>query len=316
MIDFIPIQGNSKEVITKYLKYNFNRSCDIPFATLYLWRDFYHMEYAVVDDHLITHTCYDRKESFSVPIGENEPIRAMNALIVHCKEKGIPCILNSITRDEEELINRYFPGQFQIEFNRDYYDYIYETADMISLKGKKYHGKRNHINKFMKLFDWSYETITDENMEECLEMLAVWEKENQGVSEENQGTVLRLDEDTGMNQEMDPEWAAEIAVSREALEKREFLELKSGLIRADGQVVAFTLGEEIAPDTFCIHVEKAISKVQGSYAMINQQFLIHEAANYRYVNREDDLGEPGLRKAKLSYHPAFLLEKGEARYIG
>lgn len=294
MIDFIPIQEKSREEIAGYLKYSDSRSCDMPFATLYLWRDFYQLEYALVDDFLITHSCSGDRESFSFPIGKNEPVRAVELLIGHCEEKGIPCLLNSITKKEEKWLKLHFPGQFEVNYNRDYADYIYETEALIALRGKKYHGKKNHINKFMKLYDWSYEQITDNSLPECLALLDAWEEENHSD---------------------DPELAAEIAVSIAAIRQREFLGLKSGLIRADGRVVAFTLGEEICRDTFCIHVEKACSDVPGAYAMINQQFLIHEAADYKYVNREDDVGEPGLRKAKLSYHPAFLLEKGQARYI-
>ena len=85
------------------------------------------------------------------------------------------------------------------------------------------------------------------------------------------------------------------------------------MIRADGEVVAFAVGEQINEDTLVVHIEKAFSEVPGAYAIINQQFLVHEADELKYVNREDDVGEPGLRKAKLSYHPEFLVEKGFAR---
>lgn len=113
----------------------------------------------------------------------------------------------------------------------------------------------------------------------------------------------------------DDEMIAEICVSEAALKERDFLGLTAGLIRADGRVVAFSVGEKIYDDTFCVHIEKAFSDVPGAYAIINQQFLIHEAGNCKYVNREDDVGDPGLRKAKLSYHPAFMIEKGAAKFI-
>ena len=89
--------------------------------------------------------------------------------------------------------------------------------------------------------------------------------------------------------------------------------LKGGVLWAGGQVVAFTLGEELNQDMFVVHIEKALADIQGAYPMINQQFLIHEASQYSYVNREEDTGAEGLRKAKLSYYPAFLQEKGVVR---
>ena len=144
----------------------------------------------------------------------------------------------------------------------------------------------------MKTYDWSYEEVGPDNLEECLSMLRQWKRNN--------------------CEKEDPEMVAEICVAEAALIEKDFLGLKAGLIRADGRVVAFSVGEKIHPDTFCVHIEKAYADVPGAYAVINQQFLIHEAADCRYVNREDDVGEPGLRRAKLSYHPVFMVEKGVA----
>ena len=297
MIHFKPVQAEDKDVIMKYLKYVDTRSCDFAFATIYLWRDYYRMEYAVCDDVLILHSWMDDCETFSFSSGMKDVTRALSSLIEYCREMEIPLVFNSITKKEEKWLNNRFPGQFTMEYNRDFADYIYETEALIALRGKKYHGKKNHINKFMKTYDWSYERVTDDNLSECLALLKDWESEKSDVDDYY-------------------ELAAEVEATSTALIERDFLGLKAGLIRADGRVVAFALGEEICDDTFCVHVEKAYSNVAGAYAIINQQFLIHEAADYRYVNREDDVGDPGLRKAKLSYHPAILLEKGVARYNG
>ena len=88
------------------------------------------------------------------------------------------------------------------------------------------------------------------------------------------------------------------------------LELTGGILRVDGQIVAFTIGEPICSDTFVVHIEKAFPDVQGAYTMINQQFVEHECMDYKYVNREEDTGDEGLRKAKRSYRPVFMVEKG------
>ena len=151
------------------------------------------------------------------------------------------------------------------------------------------------MNKFTKTYDWVYEKITDENIDDCLAMLYKWKEKNC-----EPGNI---------------EKHAEACVSENALRKREFLGLKGGLLRANGEVVAFALGEQINEDTLVVHIEKAFSEVPGAYAVINPQFLIHESGGLKYVNREDDVGEPGLRKAKLSYHPEFLVEKGFAKRI-
>ena len=160
------------------------------------------------------------------------------------------------------------------------------------MSGKKLHGKRNHINKFKANYEgrWVYESMTKDNLEDCFQMALRWRNEN-GCEE-------------------DPEKRGEICVTLNALRLFEELELKGGVLRVDGEVVAFTLGEPVCSDTFVVHIEKAYADIQGAYPMINQQFVEHECQNYQYVNREEDTGAEGLRKAKLSYRPVFLVEKG------
>lgn len=113
--------------------------------------------------------------------------------------------------------------------------------------------------------------------------------------------------------EADPEKHAEICVTLNSLRLFEELELRGGLLRVHGEVVAFCLAEPICDDTIVVHIEKAYADIEGAYPMINQQFVQHEAMDFKYVNREDDVGEEGLRRAKLSYHPIFLVEKGFVR---
>lgn len=168
---------------------------------------------------------------------------------------------------------------------------MYESEKLATLSGKKLHAKRNHINKFKATFDdWCYEPITKENVEECFQMALKWRNES-GCEE-------------------DVEKNAEMCVTLNSLRLFEELELKGGLLRVNGEIVAFTMGEPISEDTFVVHIEKAFADVQGAYPMINQQFVEHECMNYKYVNREEDTGAEGLRKAKLSYRPVFLVEKG------
>ena len=292
-MEFKPVRAEDKAIINHYLQHVRSRSCDLSFAAIYLWKDFYQLEYAECEGMLVFRS-NEEKISFSFPLGGEDPARALEAVLQYCEEKDIPPVFHSITKEMEEWLEEHYPGRFQVEYDRDVADYIYDTQALIELKGRKYHGKKNHINKFKKTYDWVYETIDAHNVDECLAMLNVWKRKNC---------------DPG-----DLEKHAEICVSEHALTEREFLGLKGGLIRADGQIVAFAVGEKIHPDTFCVHIEKAFSEVQGAYAMINQQFLIHEAQDCQYVNREDDVGEEGLRRAKLSYHPVFLEEKGFAQY--
>ena len=132
--------------------------------------------------------------------------------------------------------------------------------------------------------------MTKDNVEDCFQMALKWRNEN-GCEE-------------------DPEKNAEICVTLNSLRLFEELGLKGGVLRIDGEVAAFTVGEPICSDTFGVHIEKAYAEVQGAYPMINQQFASHECMDYKYVNREEDTGAEGLRKAKMSYRPVFMVEKG------
>ena len=190
-------------------------------------------------------------------------------------------------------LDSWFPGKFQIEYDRDIADYVYEAEKLATLAGKKLHSKRNHVNRFQENNpEWVYESITPENVEDCFQMALKWREE--------------------MQCEIDVEKRDEMCVTLNALRLMEELNLKGGLLRArpQGEVIAFTVGEPLSEDTFVVHIEKAYASIQGAYPMINQQFVLHEAQDFKYVNREEDTGAEGLRKAKLSYRPAFLVEKG------
>lgn len=214
-----------------------------------------------------------------------------------CEDEDCEFGLYCVTPENFSQMEEWYPGQFRIEYDRDQADYIYETEKLATLAGKKLHGKRNHINKFKQLYpDWSYESLSDENVEACFQMALKWRNSN------------------GCND--DPEKNAEMCVSLNSLRLYKELGFKGGVLRNGEKIVAFTVGEELCKDTFVVHIEKAFADVQGAYPMINQQFVEHECMDYTYVNREDDAGEEGLRKAKLSYRPAFLEEKGFVTRIG
>ena len=292
MITFRKVELEDQEVFQKYFKMNNCRGCEYTFANLYLWSQFYHVKAAVACDMLLTMSEWEDRLSFCFPIGDREnAAAALKELDAFCGERQKPFRLHGVTPGQFEFLEKLYPGRFEIAYQRDSADYIYETEKLAKLPGKKYHGKKNHINKFLKTYaSWSYEPIDDENREECFQMALNWRRLN-GCEE-------------------DEEKNAEMCVTLNSLRLYRELGLRGGLLRADGEVVAFSIGEPVTEDTFVVHIEKAYAPVPGAYPMINQQFVMHEAAGYAYVNREEDVGEEGLRRAKLSYHPVFLEEKG------
>ena len=275
-----------KEIISSYFEKAQSRSCERTFVNVY-----YKVQYAIIEDTLVFRDS-GKNLSFTYPAGEPENVKkALEFLMEYCKEKDVPFILYNVTPHMFAQLDKWYPKKFFIEYNRDLADYVYETEKLASLAGKKLHGKRNHINKFKALYpDWSYEPLNDDNVEDCFQMALKWRNKN--------------------GCEDDPEKNAEMCVTLNSLRLYKELGLKGGVLKADGKIVAFTVGEPVSDDTFVVHIEKAFAEVDGAYPMINQQFVQHECMEYEYVNREEDTGAEGLRKAKLSYRPAFLEEKG------
>ena len=186
-----------------------------------------------------------------------------------------------------------FPGVFCFTENRDAADYIYLREKLISLAGKKYHSKRNHIARFKDNHIWTYEPISEKNINECFEMSMNWHKKYR-VAE---------DEESYQN---------EVKAIQLAFENFHHLEFDGALIRINNFIAALTIGERLNSDTYVIHIEKALPHIQGSYAIINQQFTEHLPLDIKYINREEDLGSEGLRRSKLSYYPEILLDKYNA----
>lgn len=280
-----------QEIIRSYFEKAPSRSCERTFANVYLWSRQYHVKYAIVEDALIFMD--DEYElAYAYPAGEPEAVkRALERLMQYSKEKNAPFRLYNVTAENFAQLDAWYPGQFQIEYDRDEADYVYETEKLTTLAGKKLHGKRNHINKFKTLYeDWNYESLSEENVEECFQMALRWRNQN------------GCEEDHAKN--------AEMCVTLNSLRLFRELGMVGGVLRVQGQIVAFCIGEPLCEDTFVVHIEKAFPDVEGAYPMINQQFVQHECQGYLYVNREEDTGAEGLRKAKLSYRPVFLVEKG------
>ena len=293
-IQFRRTELEDRKLIHSFFERFPSRSCERTFANALLWSRHYPVTFAIVENTLVFRST-SHGEAYTYPAGAAEDVRrALDYLKKYTDEREVPFVLYHITAEQFAQLEEWYPGRFEIEFHRDIADYIYESEKLISLSGKKLHAKRNHINKFKATHEnWSYETMSEDNLEECFQMALKWRNEN------------NCDENHDKN--------AEMCVTLNALRLFKELELTGGILRIDGNIVAFTIGEPISEDTFVVHIEKAYADIQGAYPMINQQFVEHECAAYKYINREEDTGAEGLRKAKLSYRPAFLIEKGIVR---
>ncbi|MCP3893819.1 MAG: DUF2156 domain-containing protein [Bacteroides sp.] len=290
MIAFKDITLQDRDTITTYTLNSPRRNCDLSFSNLCSWRFLYDTQFAIVDNFLVFKFWAGEKLAYMMPVGTGDLEKVLKELIEDARHEQQPfCMLGACSCMRGELENL-LPGQFDFTADRDYADYIYLHTDLATLKGKKFQSKRNHINKFRNTYpDYEYAAITPDRIQECLELEAEWCKVNNCDKQEGTGNERRA--------------------LIYALHHFEALGLSGGILRANGKIVAFTFGMPINNDTFGVHVEKADTTIDGAYAMINYEFANHIPEQYTYINREEDLGIEGLRKAKLSYQPEIILEK-------
>lgn len=263
---------------------------EFAFGTLFLWSKAYNCRICRHGEFVFV--CYNYgtgEDLYTYPIGKGNLREALEVLRGDAAERGVPFRLWGLSREDCEELEDELPGRFSYEPFRNDFDYIYRSQDLIQLAGRKYHGKRNHLSQFSRNYSWSYEDISPENFEDVRKVAREWARQN-GV-----------DESGGLSSENQ-------AIFK-ALEFFGPLEFSGGLIRVDEKPVAFTIGEEINSCCFVLHFEKALEGYTGLYAVINHEFAARRLEKYEYVNREEDMGVEGLRKAKLSYHPAILQEK-------
>ncbi|MDR2085684.1 MAG: phosphatidylglycerol lysyltransferase domain-containing protein [Dysgonamonadaceae bacterium] len=295
MLDFKPVMIADKERIQSFFYRSNFRNCDFSFSNIFIWKHLYNTQFCIDDDFLyFRFQPSEDVPGYLFPLGEGNLKKALTQICDDAQERVTPVRLYAITPEMFDLIENALPGQFIYETERNWHEYIYSSADLISLAGKKYQAKRNHINKFKRTYRWEYLPITRAIIPECVELYERWCAENGGCS-----GVLSL--------------AQEQVATQKAFNYYEKLGLTGGALRIDGEILAYSYGQPLGQDTFGIHAEKCLHEINGGFTMINQQFAEHNCAGYAYINREEDLGLESLRKAKMSYYPAILLGKGYAR---
>ncbi len=291
MADFREIQIEDREWVNALLEYDSRDSLENNFTTIFIWRNAYKTKISkLCQGDFYTVLADLDKPSFTVPCGRGNIKDAFEEIFDYCRENGITPRFHSVTERNRKIIEELYPDKFDFEEVRDAQDYVYEAEKLRTLSGKKLSAKRNHINRFVENNpDWTYEEITHENIGEAYGMNKKW------------CVISECGDDESLYNES--------CAVKEAFKHFFELELSGGLIRAKGQVVAFSMGDKLSEDTFLVHIEKAYADIQGAYPIINREFVIHNCDGFGYVNREDDAGDEGLRKAKLSYRPVKLVTK-------
>ena len=304
---------------------------DYNFTYQYLWRNTFKSKVARIGDLVLIQYNMEGRKSYLFPAG-----RADQTQIAELIEYMLACgstpnqlsdsLLNSESKlvfygvlpQQLALLEKHFAGRFTSEQIRMGADYIYDAESLKTLKGKKYQSKRNFANGFRKNYNWHFEPITGQNLKDCLEMNDEWCRRG-GCK----GDFWKNNE---------------FCATKVALNNLKALGLDGALLRVDGKVVAFTIGERANSNTLLVHIEKALTEYRGAYQAMSQEFLnymdtllkqrgastesktadslqngrldcLQETPAFTLVNREDDSGDENLRRAKLEYHPVEIKEK-------
>ena len=290
MLEFKKVEIDDIEVYKKFIANTTELSCDITFINLLVWQCSYNNMIAVSDGLLFIKTGTGEKESFRLPLGRNLK-KGVEMIKEYCGDRSP--VFYAAEGEALEEFKKHFGDEFELRELRDTFDYIYLRENLAELGGKKYHSKRNHINNFSKKYEWHYEPITTENIPDVKLCAKSWYEEKAD--------------------RMDRHMICERDGIETLLNNMEALEAKGGAIYVDGKVVAFTIGSAINDIAFNIHIEKALGDFAEGYTVINREFAKNELSQYTLINREEDMGIEGLRKAKLSYYPEILLKKYTVR---
>ena len=294
MIDFQKLRLPQREQYNEILFSCPPRGCEYSFANLSLWGL---QKVAFLHGCVAFFSHFYGRSVYPYPIGNGDRRAVIEEILQDSKERGIPCRITGITDADREELETWFPGKFLLKPSRNGSDYVYAIDDLADLKGRKYQKKRNHTNRFRADHpDYTVVPLTPCNMPMAQHMINDW-------------YTLRMREDP------EGDYMLENIALAKACRCYGDLGMDGILLMEGDRVLAVTMGSRLAKDTFDIHFEKAREDVDGAYTVVNQEFARYLRLKYpdvAYLDREEDMGLEGLRKAKLSYNPHHMIDKHSA----
>lgn len=291
MLEFRDIEIGDKAVFKEYTRgYSNVEAC---FGNMYLWRESWHIKIGFEEDALYVLMENGVYPSFMLPPFMKDADADITGPVLKCEKymRSVydkPLRFKGVTAQTKQRIELQMADEFVFTEDRPNYEYVYKSEDLASLVGKKYSAKRNHINKLIISHAFEYRVYTGEYYEQCVALQESW-----------------IEAKGGMNDD----FSDELFVTKEALKNIDALGIKCGLLIVDGKMEAFSIGEQHGDNMAVIHIEKANPHLQGAFPLINREFVRNEWMDVEYVNREEDMGIEGMRRAKMSYNPVFLVEK-------
>lgn len=291
MIDFQRLKLSQKQQYEDILFSEPERGCEYSFANKYLWGQ---QRVAFLHGCVAFFSHYDGKSVYPYPMGGGDRKAVLEDMIQDAHERGIPCRITGMTEENRRELESLFPDRFAIRSDRDFFDYVYAVDDLADLRGRKFQKKRNHFNRFRGEHpDYEVRELNRCNMRQAMSMVDDWYRTR--MKADPQGNYL----------------LENLALAR-AFQHYEALGMEGIMLLDAGRVLAITMGSRLNADTFDIHFEKAREDTDGAYNAVNCEFTRYlrlKIPEVRFLNREDDMGLEGLRKAKLSYNPHHMVEK-------
>ena len=291
MIEFKRIQPSDKSEYERYFLDGKERGAEMSFVNLCLWGE---QAYAIVEGQFVLFSRFGEHLVYTYPVGEGDKKAAIDLLRQDAQERGIPFVLTGLYAEEKERIEALYPQEFEFASPESFYDYVYSIDDLADLAGKKYHRKRNHFRRFASENDYLAREIQPSDFPRLQSFLEEWYASRDG--EEG---------------EYDMEKTALLRV----FENYRQLGMYGLLLEVNGRIVAFTMANRFSLDTMDVNFEKALS-LDGAYAVINCEFARYVRAllpEIRFMNREEDMGIEGLRRAKENYFPHHKILKYRAK---
>jgi len=277
--EFKSVGLEDRDVIQPYIDLYAPEVCEMNFANTFIWRQFDYPRFTFINDNLcLLFDPPNESDYFLQPMGCTD----LPGTILTCLS-----LAPRLSRIPASFASRYCSG-LRCAPDRDNFDYVYATSDLIELKGKKFDGKRNRINKFERCYAYKYFCLTPDHLQDCRRLFEEWL-----IGKDQANCTIQAQKD---------------AIG-EGLTHFEALRLAGGAIEVEGKIAAFSIGGRLSAETAVIHIEIVNPKYEGLAQLMNREFVRNELAAYALINREQDLGLPGLRRAKLSYHPHHLVEK-------
>ncbi|MGI6160936.1 MAG: DUF2156 domain-containing protein [Christensenellales bacterium] len=287
---FKPIELKDKQLFDSVVRPAEHECSESSFANLYIWRHFWKIQMCDDGDALYFLLKFRRRDLAFAPVPRpgGSLCEAVCKLEKYVRQRGMNVTLHCC-EDQRRQLEKECPGRFDFSENRANFEYIYEGEALRTLAGRKFHSKRNHIANFTSFYDYEYVRLTNDDAAECLALYDRWIRER------------------------DPERLNTIDTERlsveDAFKNMDELGLIAAGIRVNSCIEAFTMGERKRKDMALIHIEKANPNMRGLYPLINYEFLNNEFPDVEFVNREEDMGIDGLRKAKMSYYPVRFVKK-------